>query len=304
MIDLRHLRAIDAIARRRSLAAAARDLHCTPSALSHLVADLERALRLPVLLRDRRPLALAPAGRRLAACADAVLPPLARALEDLERQRLGSSGRLYLSLECHSCFAWLVPTLDDYRRRHGEVEVDLRTGASFDPYPALRDGVVDVVISCEGRSQPGTHADQLFRYEVVAVLPTRHPLAAKRRLTPADVAGETVITYPVDESRLDLFTRFLRPAGVAPARRRTAELTAMVVQLVASGHGLAALPRWAVAAAEDAGTVAVRTLGPGIWSDLAILRRSADRGSSLIDDFVTTAKRVSFATLAGIKPCR
>ena len=303
MIDLRQLRAIAAIAHRRSLAAAARDLHCTPSALSHLIADLERSLQLTVLRRER-PLALTPAGLRLAACAAQVLPAMARAGEDLEQLRHGGAGRLYISLECHSCFEWLVPTLDDFRARHGEVELDLRSGANFDPWPALRDGSVDVVVSCEGRRLPGTHADPLFRYEMVAVVPPRHALAAKRRLAPADFAEQTVITYPVDEARLDLYTRFLRPAGLAPARRRTAELTAMIVQLVASGHGVAALPRWAVAAAAEAGTVVVRPLGTGIWSQLTLLRRTSDAGSALLDDFATTARRVSFKTLAGIEPCR
>ena len=300
LIDVRHLRALDAIGRHQRLATAARDLHCTPSALSHLLSDLERALGLPLVHRDRRPLQLAPAGLRLAACAARVLPAIQQAGDELERLRSGSSGRLFISLECHSCFEWLVPDLDEYRVRHPDVETDLRAGATFDPYPALRDGSVDVVISCDGGAQPGTQADALFRYEVVAVLPPRHPLAGKPALAPADFAAATVITYPVDESRLDLYTRFLGPAGISPQRRRTAELTAMVLQLVASGHGIAALPRWAAAGAEASGSVALRPLGSGVWSQLAVLRRSSDREAVAIDRFVAIARKVSFATLEGI----
>jgi LysR family transcriptional regulator for metE and metH len=304
LIELRHLRALNAIARQRSLSAASRDLHCTPSALSHLLADLERLVRQPLVLRDRRPLALTAAGRRVADCAELVLPAIARTRDDLERLRNGSAGRLLISLECHSCFEWLVPTLDSFRLRHPEVELDLRSGASFDPYPALRDGVVDVVISCDGSGEADLFADPLFAYEVVAVLPPRHPLTAKRRLAAEDFAELTIITYPVDEGRLDLYARLLMPAGICPRRRRTAEMTAMLIQLVASGHGVAALPHWAVAAAAAAGSVALRPLGRGLWSELAILRRKRDAGDRGIDRFVATARQVSFATLSGIRPAR
>jgi LysR family transcriptional regulator for metE and metH len=302
VIELRHLRALNAIARQRSLAAASRDLHCTPSALSHLLADLEQLVRQPLVSRDRRPLSLTAAGRRLAECAALVLPAIRQTEDDLERLREGSAGRLFISLECHSCFEWLVPTLDDFRARHPEVEMDVRSGSSFDPYPALRDGSVDVVISCDGGSEADLLADPLFAYEVVAVLPPRHALTAKRRLSAGDFADLTVITYPVDEGRLDLYARLLRPAGISPRRRRTAEMTAMLVQLVASGHGVAALPHWAVAGAADAGSVALRPLGSGLWSELAILRRRRDQGDRTIDQFVATARRVSFATLTGIRP--
>ena len=144
MIDLRHLRALNAIAQHGGLTAAAKTLHCTQSALSHLITDLERQERLPLLRRDCRPLQLTVAGRRLLAAAETVLPLLATLDDDLDRLRRGTSGRLLLSLECHSCFEWLVPTLDTYRASHPQVELDLRVGASFDPLPALADGLVDL----------------------------------------------------------------------------------------------------------------------------------------------------------------
>jgi LysR family transcriptional regulator for metE and metH len=303
VIEIRHLRALQAIARHGSLTAAAQVLHCSQSALSHLCADLERQLRLSILQREQRPPRLTAAGRRLLAAADAVLAQLAAAEDDLERLRRGTTGRLLISLECHSCFDWLVPTLDTYRAAHPDVELDLRVGASFDPLPALRDGVVDLVITSERSASPGVAAAPLFRYEIVAILPPGHALAAKPRLQPADFAAATIVTYPVDESRLDVFSRFLRPAGVAPAQRRTAELTAMIVQLVASGHGLAALPRWAIDQAVERGTVAARPLGRGgLWSDLYALRRSEQAAAPYLDAFIATARRVSFRDLAGIKP--
>ena len=74
----------------------------------------------------------------------------------------------------------------------------------------------------------------------------RHPLLAKMRIEPVDLADQTLIIYPVDRSRLDVFTRFLDLADIEPASVRTAELTPMMLQLVASGRGVSCLPNWAV----------------------------------------------------------
>lgn len=300
MIELRHLRALQAIARHASLTVAARSLHCTQSALSHLITDLEAQERLPLLRRDCRPLQLTVAGRRLLATAERVLPLMATLDEDLERLRRGTAGRLLLSLECHSCFDWLVPTLDRYRVVHPQVELDLRVGASFDPLPALADGLVDLVITSERSTSPGVHADPLFRYQIVAVLPPRHVLAMKDRLQAADFREQVLVTYPVDETRLDVFSRFLRPAGIVPPQRRTAELTAMIVQVVAGGHAIAALPHWAVSEAEQRGSVVTRPLAKGLWSDLYALRRAEQVGTPYLDDFITTARRESLRNLRGV----
>lgn len=59
---------------------------------------------------------------------------------------------------------------------------------------------------------------------------------ANRTLGPEDLLTETLITYPVERDRLDIFTRFLEPADIEPAQVRTSELTVMMMQLVASGH--------------------------------------------------------------------
>lgn len=300
MIEVHHLRAIHALAHAPTLAVAARQLRCTPSALSHLLADFERRLGVDLVERRRRPLRLTAAGRRLLAAADIALPALELAEEELRRLAQGAGGRLHLSLECHSCIDWLVPALDAYRRAHPDIDLDFRLGAGFDPLPALRDGALDLVITAEPHTEPWLAIDPLFRYEIVAVVPARSELASRSWLQPSDFAGQTVITYPVPECRLDLYTRFLEPAGVVPQRRRTAELTAIIMQWVASGLGVAALPSWAVGA--QSGIATCRLGRHGLHADLRALRRDSDRGRGHLDAFVAIARRECFRTLSGIAP--
>jgi LysR family transcriptional regulator for metE and metH len=85
----------------------------------------------------------------------------------------------------------------------------------------------------------------LFSFEIVALLPHAHPLLEKPWLSAPDFAPHTLITYPVPAEMLDVVRPVTKPAGVSPARR-TSELTVAMLQLVASGRGLAALPLWAV----------------------------------------------------------
>ncbi|MEO1003287.1 MAG: LysR family transcriptional regulator [Cyanobacteria bacterium J06638_7] len=300
MIQVHQLRALEAIARHPSLTAAARSLHCTQSGLSHLLRDLERQLQIRLVDRDRRPPALTAAGRRLLRCAAVVLPEIEAAQDDLQRMVIGAAGRLFISLECHSCIDWLLPAMLSFRDGHGEVELDVRIGAQFDPLPGLLDGSVDLVISGERNSGRGVLADPLFRYQIVAVVPRRHPLAAKACLCPEDFGPETIITYPVAECRLDLYSRFLEPAGVIPQRRRTAEMTAMIVQWVALGLGVAALPSWAVPS--SAAVVCLPLGEAGLWADLQALRRRSDQNLAHLDAFVNVARDQVFRQFSDITP--
>jgi len=108
-----------------------------------------------------------------------------------------------------------------------------------------------------------------------------------------------VITYLVAECRLDLYTRFLEPAGVVPAQRRTAELTAMIIQWIASAQGVAALPSWAIDQRQT--HVVVRPLGrKGLAADLFALAHAGDQGTAHLDAFVAMIRRESFRALDGI----
>ena len=122
-------------------------------------------------------------------------------------------------------------------------------------------------------------------------------------LTPEALADETLITYPVEQSRLDVFTQFLTPAEVRPREIRTAELTIMMMQLVASGRGVCALPNWALTEYLERDYVSAVKLGEqGVWSTLYAAVREETLEAPWMQDFLRTAKETSFAVLSGIKP--
>ena len=136
--------------------------------------------------------------------------------------------------------------LEQFRKAWPEVDVDIRPGLAFDALPALRREDVDLVVSSDPEDLPETDFTPLFDYEPVFVAAAQHPLAAKDVIEAEDFRGQTLITYPVDRARLDIFSQLLTPAKVEPAAVRQVELTAVILLLVASNRGVAVLPDWVV----------------------------------------------------------
>jgi LysR family transcriptional regulator for metE and metH len=302
MIEIRHLKTLTALRDAGSLVEAAERIHLTQSALSHQIKDLEERLDCSLFIRKTRPICFTSAGQRLLDLADELLPMVRSAERDIARLAGGETGRLNICIECHSCFDWLMPTLDHFRRHWPEVELDLSTGFSFQPLPALARGDLDLVITSDPEERSGIHYVPLFSYESILVMGRQHRLVAQRHIQPEDLARETLITYPVEQNRLDLFTRFLDPAGVEPAGIRTAELTMMIMQLVASGRGVAALPNWAAHEYLEREYVAARPLGEkGLWCTLYAAMRTDQKNADFMLDFLATARDITFRNLNGIR---
>ncbi|WP_109566434.1 LysR family transcriptional regulator [Jannaschia seohaensis] len=245
-IEFRHLRTIKAIVECGGLARAAERLNITQSALSHQVKNLEAQIGVDLFVRRSKPMKLSPAGQRLLRLAEQVLPQVEAVEADFAGLKSGRTGRLHIAIECHACFEWLFPVLEQFRRAWPEVDVDIRPGLQFQALPALQKEEVDLVVSSDPEDLPGIEFAPLFDYEPVFLASSAHPLAAKPFIEAEDFIGQTLITYPVDRARLDVFSQLLTPAGVEPAAIRQVELTAVILLLVASNRGVAVLPDWVV----------------------------------------------------------
>jgi len=302
MVELRHLQTLIALRDCGSLARAAKILHVTQSALSHQLKDLEHRLDLKLFHRKGRPVQFTPAGERLLILAERILPEVDSVCIELKRMAEGEIGRLHIAIECHSCFEWLMPAMDAYRPHWPEVEMDVTLAYSFEPLPALIRGDLDLVITSDPQPLPGIEYIPLFRFQGVLVIANDHPLAANSWIEPHHLRGETLITYPVQKERLDIFRYFLDPAGVVPEKCRTAELTMIILQLVASHRGVAALPDWAVYDYLARHYISVRPFGEdGMWGTLYCAVSNSCINASYLQAFVNTARTVSFQILKGIR---
>ena len=243
-IELRHLRTIKAIHEAGGLARAAGIMNITQSALSHQIKGLEDQVGVELFVRRTKPLRLSSAGFRLLRLAERILPEVAATEEEFMGLHTGRHGRLHIAIECHACFEWLLPVLEEFRKAWPDVDVDIRAGLAFDALPALGREDVDLVISSDPENLPGVEFKPLFDYEPLLVASANHDFAQKPWVEAADLRDETLLTYPVDRTRLDVFTELLTPAKIEPKATRKVELTAVMLLLVASGRGVAVLPDW------------------------------------------------------------
>lgn len=302
MLELRHLRTLNALHETGSVTLASQRLHLTQSALSHQIKALQDYYQLPLVQRSGHTVQLTDAGKRLARLAQAILGEVRAAERDLAKISQQAAGSLRIALECHTCFDWLMPIMDTFRKHWPEVELDLVSGFHSDPIQLLQKRAADVVIGSENVPQQGIAHFPLFSFEIFAVLAPGHVLCKKHVLEAADFSKDILITYPVPEERIDLIRQVLIPANII-WQRRTAELTVAILQLVASRRGIAALPGWGIKNYLDYDYVIAKRIGTnGLWSNLYLSTREETASLRYLQDLLETVGSVCFTKLDGIKP--
>ena len=292
-IEFRHLKTIRAIHETGGLARAAETMNITQSALSHQVKGLEEQVGVELFVRRSKPLKLSAAGHKLLKLAEKVLPEIENAEEEFRNLRSGRSGRMHIAIECHACFEWLFPVLEEFRKAWPDVDVDIRPGLAFDAIPALQREEVDLVVSSDPETLDDVTFSALFDYEPVFVSSSAHPLAQKPFIEAEDFRDETLITYPVERTRLDIFSQLLIPEKVEPRGVRQVELTAVILLLVASNRGVAVLPDWVVREVRYSSDYVTRPLTPsGLTRRLYAATRVDDAERPFVAHLLKLARKI------------
>ncbi len=303
-LEIRHLKTLVGLKTTGSLVATAEHLKLSQSALSHQLKVLEDYLGTPVLLRKTRPMRFTPAGKKLLELADKILPLVKQTEQQLSRIKTGDSGSLHIAVECHSCFDWLMPTLDQYRHDCPDVELDLSTGFNFNPTESLLRANTDLIITSDIRNSDEIAYIHLFKYQILLAVSKHHPLATEPYINAEDMYDDILITYPVERERLDIFNRFLAPARVEPSLVRHSQVNAMTLQLVASNRGVAALPCWVLnQKVLQQYHISALALGKEeVWGTLYAAIRKEDMEQSYYKHFIQLAKQTIKNHLEGIIP--
>ena len=117
-----NLLAFEAVARRRSFALAAAELHLTASAISHQIARLETHLAIRLFERSAHGVRLSPAGEQYLSRVSGALSAIAAATDDL---RQGVSNSLYVHCTPSLATEWLMPRLRLFAEAHPDISLNL-----------------------------------------------------------------------------------------------------------------------------------------------------------------------------------
>ncbi len=291
VIERTHLEIVRAVNEHGSITAAAEALFVTQPAISHAIRKLEDQLGLKLWTREGRQLRLTQGGEFLLTSASRLLPQLERVERQLQQYARGERGTLRIGMECHPCYQWLLKVVAPFLEAWPEVEMDVIQKFQFGGIEALFNREIDVLVTPDPLQKKDLVFHPVFDYEQVLVVDHDHPLRKKRFVKPEQLADQTLITYPVSIDRLDVFSQFLTPAGLLPKRHKLIETTEVMLQMVACGRGVAALPRWLVLEHRERFPITPVRLGKhGVAKQIFLGLRKEDLEIDYVKSFVEVAE--------------
>lgn len=290
MIERSHLAIIRAVDTQGTLTEAANALCLTQSALSHSIKKLEQQMGTAVWLREGRALHLTQAGQHLLLLAKRLLPQFEHAEQLMLQIGRGERGELRVGMECHPCYQWLLKVVGPFLDKWPDVDIDVKQKFQFGGIGALFNHEIDLLVTPDPLHRPGLIVKPVFEYEQRLVISAEHSLANKAYLKPKDLETETLISYPVQKDRLDIYTQFFLLSESTPKKHKEIETTDIMMHMVAAGRGVAALPGWLID--EYAKSLPIKSLKlgqKGISKQISLCIREADENLIYIKDFIDTA---------------
>src|SRR5215210_8135891 len=264
MLDVRRMRVLREVALRGSFSAAAEALSFTQSAISQQIAALERETGAVLVQRSARGVRLTEAGEAVVRHADGILGRLAEAEAELEAIAGLRGGRLRMAA-FESAGATIMPlAIATFRRRHPAVELSLALAEPDDSVPKLKSGELEIALAFDSHGAPAAGEDSIERVHLLddplyLALAPDHPLAQKRNLRLADLAGEAWIEGTPSCACSAMLRRACERAGFAPRIAFESDDYAAIQGFVAAGVGVALIAELALTTVRD--DIVIRSLG-------------------------------------------
>src|SRR5215510_1091757 len=245
-MELRHLHYFLVVAEELHFGRAAARLHITQPPLSQQIRQLEDELGVVLFQRTKRRVQLTDAGRAFREAARQMLEQAEQGVRIAQRTHRGEIGSLTVGFVGSAMAGMFSDMLLAFRTRFPEVELTLLELTTSQQFEALRQRRIDVGVlrPFHPIRDEGFALETLYQESFVVVLPTTHPLAAKRRIPLRALAHENVVMVPVhlEPGVEDDIVAFCRRAGCDPQRLPGATQMLTVIGLVAAGMGLSLVP--------------------------------------------------------------
>jgi len=252
---------------------------------------MEQQLGTAIWVKEGRKLRMTQAGRYLLSLANRLLPQFEHAESVIRQIADGQRGTLRIGIECHPCYEWLLTVASPYLHDWPDVDVDVKQQFQFGGIGALFNHEIDILVTPDPLQKQSLTFVPVFDYEQVLVVAKTHPLANKAYVSANDLRNETLITYPVEAQRLDIFSQFLTPASVTPKVHKTIETTEILMQMVAAGRGVSAFPRWLVERyAKDLALAPVPLGKKGVHKQIFLGCRNAEADIDYVAAFMRRAQ--------------
>ena len=293
MIEFSHLKIIQSLDQNGTLTEAANALCLSQPALSHQISYLEKKLGIPLWQKEGRTLRLTHAGKLLLDVANQILPALSQAEHTLKAYSEGCQGILRIGVECYPCFEWLNAVNSPFMRQMPGVDIDIVHKFQFTGLEGLLNHHIDVLVTPDLIKKEKIYYEILTEYQLVLLVSHDHDLSNCKRLKPESLGKETLLSFPVPRERLDIFSQFLTPAHVEPAKLKQIESLEIMLQMTALNRGICVLPEWLVDPRVNEMKLRKIKIGKGVYQKLYLAIREADRSIPYIQRFKSVGQSVA-----------
>jgi len=275
------VRSFLAVAEHEHVSRAAASLHLTQGAVTQQVHNFERAVGVRLLERDGRGVRLTDAGRGLAISCRAALRAFEVVEDSARALKMLEAGSLHLGASPTCATHYLPPRLAEFSRQFPNVTLSVRVEPSREISNQVKAGALDCAL-IEGEPLPDLVNVVLAHDELVVVVHRDHPLAALKRVSPAQLSKYRYLGRGREWSAESNVRTMI---GVAYERSEVMNLghPEYVRAAALAGLGYAALPLLAVREDVDAG-VLKRLPIPAIQRPILAIRRSV-QGSPTLEEF-------------------
>jgi LysR family transcriptional regulator for metE and metH len=246
VLEVRHLRLIQAIARERSVTRAAPWLHLSQSALSHQLLNLERDLGAKLFHRVGKRMTPTPAGAALIETAAEVLGRLAEA-ERAVRTPSEARTPVRVAVGCFTYIQWLAPALAQFGAEQPELDLQVSLGTTGDELQAVIADLADIAITSRTQSEERLDRRRLFTLDVAGLIAADHPLwrarpAGRASLRWSDLQNERILIHDLSESDVERLTKALTQER--PPEIWRVQLTEAIQELARAGQGVGVVTHW------------------------------------------------------------
>ena len=298
MIEFRHLRYFIAVAEHLNFSRAAEALGTAQPSLSQQIRRLEDEVGVELFARDKRQIALTPAGEEFLSEARDLVAQLDSAVGHAREAERGLRGELRIAYTPTAMLCTLPATIREYRNGHPNVRISLDAMPPSAIFDALRKGEVDAGVLLEqgdGVSQPGIEVRRIGTLQTGVAVPASHRLAGRRSIRIEEIGSDTLILYARRLAGVyDAALALCRERGFTPAKIEEADRVESLLGLVAAGEGVTIGPR----IYETMQFPGVRHLAitPAPKPFSMIVARNSEIRSTLVREFVATCERTRDCT--------
>jgi LysR family transcriptional regulator, hca operon transcriptional activator len=246
-VELRHLRYFVAVAEAGSLSVAAeRRLNTSQPSLSRQIRDLEEEVGAQLLTRSARGIELTAAGRTFLDHARLVLSQVEAAADAARRVAHPAKPCFVMGFLTNHESAWMPEAFQILRDALPDIDVMISSQYSPQLANALVKGTMDAAFLRREQGVPELAFRLLVKEPLVVVLPSDHPLARLKAISPADFVGATFVTVahtaPVLRGVID---KYLKQSGIHITPAHEVDHVVMGVSVIATTHGVGLLPAYA-----------------------------------------------------------